>query len=64
MDSVYKLHPEVFIIPVAAGPDLLQYYNDLEYYYRMNFYRLHAMENLLQRANNLIEQIKKQYQLK
>ena len=64
LDSVYKLHPEVFIIPVAANPDLLQYYNDLEYYYRMNFYRLHAMENLLRKANDLVELIKKEYHLK
>jgi hypothetical protein len=63
LDSVYKVHPDIFTIPIAAVSDLLQYYNDLEYYHRMNSYRLHAMETLLRRASNLIELIKKEYNL-
>ena len=60
LDSVFKIHPETFD-PVASSADLMQYYNDLEYYRRITNYRIGSMKIICRKAISLLEVLKKEY---
>lgn len=62
LDSLYKTYPEVFGLTAPAS-EIMQYYNDLEFYHRMSSYRIRAMKYLCQKAINIIELLKKEYHL-
>jgi hypothetical protein len=62
LDSLYRSDSEVFGLS-ASESELLQYYNDLEFYHRMTSYRIGAMKILCRKAINIIELLKKQYHL-
>ena len=63
LDSVFRQDPKVFGVSSAAQPDLLQYYNDLEYYRRVCGYRVGFMKILCRSAIELIKLLKQEYQL-
>jgi hypothetical protein len=62
-DSLFDPASAVFKVPAFNEPDLFQYGNHLEYYYIMTTFRLWSNRDLLRRANNLIELLKKEYNL-
>ena len=64
IDSAFKVSPEIFIPPKEKEAELFQYYNHLQYYKLMTRYRLGTSKTLLRKATNLIELIKKEYDLK
>ena len=63
-DSVLNSDAGVFKIAAANEADLFQYANHLQYYYTMSHFRLNTSRELLRKAINLIEMIKKEYHLK
>jgi len=64
LDSVFKIEPEVFDLSMVQKTDLMQYYNDLEFYRRISSYRVGAMKFFCRRAMMLIELLEKEYHLK
>jgi hypothetical protein len=62
LDSLYRSHPEVFGLS-ASESEVMQYYNDLEFYRRITSYRIGAMKILCRKAINIIELLKKEYHL-
>ena len=63
-DSLLNSDAKVFKIPTANEADLFQYANHLQYYYTMSRFRINTSRQLLRKATNLIELIKKEYHLK
>ena len=64
LDSVFRTEPGVFDLSSVSKADLMQYYNDLEFYHRMSTYRLRSMKFLCLTAIRLIGSIEKNYRLK
>ena len=64
IDSAFKVSPEIFTPPKEKEAELFQYYNHLQFYKLMTRYRLGTSKTLLRKATNLIELIKKEYDLK
>ena len=64
LDSVFKTEPEVFDLSMVQKSDLMQYYNNLEFYRRISSYRVTAMKFFCLRAIVLLELLKKEYHLK
>ena len=64
LDSVFKRDPKIFSLSSLPQPDLMQYYNDLEYYRRISSYRVGFMKILCKVAAELISVLKQEYQLK
>jgi hypothetical protein len=63
-DSIFEINPEVFAIAANKEEELFEYYNHLQFYYTITFYRLYTLKELQRRATNLIELLKKEYHLK
>lgn len=55
---------EMLRIRKGKDDDLFEYFNHLEYYHQINKYRYHTNQNLLYRADTLIDLIQKKYDLK
>jgi len=62
LDSQYRSHPEVFGL-LAPESEVMQYYNDLEFYRRITSYRIGAMKILCRKAINIVALLKKDYHL-
>ena len=63
LDSAIKANPEVTRIRIGKEDELFEYYNRLQYFQVMNSYRLNTNKTLLLKETNLIEMIKKGYQI-
>ena len=63
-DSIYDAEPTTFRISEANKDYLFEYYNNLQYFKTMTFYRIYSLNNLQRMANNLLEQINKGYKIK
>jgi hypothetical protein len=63
-DSLLISNAKVFKISAANEADLFQYANHLQYYYTMSVFRIGTSRQLLRKATNLIELIKKEYHFK
>jgi hypothetical protein len=62
-DSAIRANPEIIKIRTGKEDDLFEYYNRLQYFQVMNTFRIGTSKNLLHKATNLIEMIKKEYHL-
>ena len=63
LDSAIRANPELIKIRTGKEDELFEYYNRLQYFQVMITFRLGTNKNLLRKAKNLIEMIKKEYQL-
>jgi len=63
LDSVFRLDPSKFNVAAGKESDLFEYYNHLQFYRLMNRYRLGNSKNLLGKAINLMELLKKEYNI-
>ncbi|GAC1424376.1 MAG: hypothetical protein NVSMB67_24650 [Flavisolibacter sp.] len=63
LDSIYKAGPAFFQISKANKEYLFEYHNNLEFYKVMTGYRISTLYIMRRMANNLIESIKKNYEI-
>ena len=64
LDSAIRANPEIIKIRAGKEDDLFEYYNRLQYFQVINTFRLGVNKELMLKATNLIEMIKKEYHLK
>jgi hypothetical protein len=63
LDSVFRSDPSAFNVAAGKENELFEYYNHLQFYRLMNRYRLGNSKNLLGKATNLMELLKKEYNI-
>ena len=63
LDSAIRANPDIIKVRIGKEDELFEYYNRLQYFQVMSKFRLEKNEELLHKATNLIEMIKKEYHL-
>jgi len=61
LDSIYNATPDLFKISDRNNDYLFEYYNNLEFYAQMTYYRIGTLKIMQRKARNLLELIGKEY---
>ncbi len=63
LDSAIMANPEMIKIRTGKEDELFEYFNRLQYFQVINSFRLRTNKELLRKATNLMELLKKEYRL-